>query len=132
MLNNQIENRKIDFDRKIDTLKAKNRKMNTKEFKTQEQRIAKKQEYIEQAYELTENIIDQKDKSSRLKYEIGTMKRNLYDIMPKSEADKIYSNYFEPISENNAKSEILITSYNDRIKKLNLKNIESQAVQMLF
>lgn len=131
MLNNQLQNRKLDFDRRIETLKSRNEKMNSKDFKIQEQRITKKQEYIDQAYELTENMVDWKDKSTGLKYQINTMKRNMYDIMSKSDADKMYSTYFQPISENNAKSETFINSYNERIKKLNLNNKESIAVQML-
>ena len=130
-LNNQLQNRKLDYDRRIEYYKNKNEKMNSKEFKIQEQRITKKQEYIDQAYELTENMVDWKDKSAGIKYQINTMKRNMYDIMSKTDADKIYSTYFQPISENNAKSENFINSYNERIKKLNLNNKESVAVQML-
>ena len=44
-------------------------------------------------------------KKRGLYYEINTMKRNLYDIMPNEDAKKIYENYFQPISENNAKAE---------------------------
>ena len=128
---NQLQNRKLDYDRRIEYYKNKNEKMNSKEFKIQEQRIAKKQEYIDQAYELTENMVDWKDKSAGIKYQINTMKRNMYDIMSKTDADRIYSTYFQPISENNARSEKFINSYNDRIKKLNLSNKESIAVQML-
>lgn len=131
MLNNQLQNRKLDFERRIETLKSRNEKMNSKDFKIQEQRLTKKREYIDQAYELTENMVDWKDKSTGLKYQINTMKRNMYDIMSKSDADKMYSTYFQPISENNAKSETFINSYNERIKKLNLNNKESIAVQML-
>lgn len=130
-LNNQLQNRKLDYDRRIEYYKNKNEKMNSKEFKIQEQRITKKQEYIDQAYELTENMVDWKDKSAGIKYQINTMKRNMYDIMSKADADKMYSTYFQPISENNSKSENFINSYNERIKKLNLNNKESVAVQML-
>ena len=130
-LNNQLQNRKLDYDRRIEYYKNKNEKMNSNEFKIQEQRITKKQEYIDQAYELTENMVDWKDKSAGIKYQINTMKRNMYDIMSKTDADKIYSTYFQPISENNAKSENFINYYNERIKKFNLSNKESVAVQML-
>ena len=130
-LNNQLQNRKLDYDRRIEYYKNKNEKMNSKEFKIQEQRITKKQEYIDQAYELTENMVDWKDKSAGIKYQTNTMKRNMYDIMSKADADKMYSTYFQPISENNSKSENFINSYNERIKKLNLNNKESVAVQML-
>ena len=130
-LNNQLQNRKLDYDKRIEYYQNKNNKMNSEEFKIQEQRMTKKQEYIDQAYEMTENMIDWKDKDRGIKYKINTMKRNLYDIMPKLEADKIYNTYFQPITENNAKAEKWINSYNESIKKLNLNDKESMAVQML-
>lgn len=130
-LNNQLQNRQLDYDRQIERYKVRNEKMNSEEFKIQEQRITKKQEYMDLAYDLTENMVEWKDKSNGLKYQINTMKRNLYDIMSKAEAEKIYSNYFEPITTNNAKSEQFIESYNNRIKELSLSKKESIATQML-
>lgn len=130
-LNNQLQNRKLDYDKRIEYYQNKNNKMNSEEFKIQEQRITKKQEYIDQAYEMTENMIDWKDKDRGIKYKVNTMKRNLYDIMPKLEADRMYNTYFQPITENNAKSENFINNYNERISKLELNNKESAAVQML-
>lgn len=130
-LNNQIQNRKLDFERQIERYKNRNEKMNSEEFKIQEQRITKKQEYIDQAYEMTENMVDWKDKSKGIEYKVNTMERNLYDIMPKTEADKIYNNYFLPIKDNNSKLEKFINSYNERIKRLELNNEESVAIQML-
>lgn len=130
-LNNQLQNRKLDYDKRIEYYQNKNNKMNSEEFKIQEQRMTKKQEYIDQAYEMTENMIDWKDKDRGIKYKINTMKRNLYDIMPKLEADRMYNTYFQPITENNAKSENFINNYNERISKLELNNKESAAVQML-
>lgn len=130
-LNNQLQNRKLDYDKRIEYYQSKNNKMNSEEFKIQEQRMTKKQEYIDQAYEMTENMLDWKDKDRGIKYKINTMKRNLHDIMPKLEADRMYNTYFQPITENNAKSENFINNYNERISKLDLNNIESAAVQML-
>ena len=130
-LNNQLQNRKLDYDKRIEYYQNKNNKMNSEEFKIQEQRMTKKQEYVDQAYEMTENMIDWKDKDRGIKYKINTMKRNLYDIMPKLEADRMYNTYFQPITENNAKSENFINNYNERISKLELNNKESAAVQML-
>ena len=130
-LNNQLQNRQLDYDRRIEYYKNRNEKMNSNEFKIQEQRLTKKQEYLNQAFEMSENMVEWKDKKRGLYYEINTMKRNLYDIMPNEDAKKIYENYFQPISENNAKAEEFISSYNEKIKKLNLNNKESSAVQML-
>ena len=130
-LNNQLQNRKLDYDKRIEYYQNKNNKISSEEFKIQEQRMTKKEEYVDQAYEMTENMIDWKDKDRGIKYKINTMKRNLYDIMPKLEADKMYNTYFQPITENNAKSENFINNYNERINKLELNNKESAAVQML-
>lgn len=130
-LNNQMQNRILEYDKKIDYYKNKNDKMNTEEFKIQEQRLTKKQEYIDEAYKLTENMVEWKDKNTGASYKINTMKRNLYDIMPKADADRVYNTYFQPITESNAKSEKFIASYNKRIDKFKLTNKESTAVQML-
>ncbi len=130
-LNNQLKNRKLDYDRRIKFLENKNKTMQSKEFKIKEQRITKKQQYIDLAYKLTENMVDWNDKTSGLKYKINTMERNLYDMMPKHEAESMYNTYFKPITDNNAKIEQFITSYNERVKKLNLNQRESIAVQML-
>lgn len=133
-LKNQIENRKVEYDDRINRLKERNtvlqEKENSIEFKRQEQRQAKQEEYKELAYEMTENMVDWTDKKRGLSYQINTMKRNLYDIMSEKEASKMYDAYFKPITENNAKAEKFINSYNERIKELKLNDKESQAVQM--
>lgn len=133
-LKNQIENRKVEYDDRINRLKERNaslqEKENSIEFKRQEQRQAKQEEYKELAYEMTENMVDWTDKKRGLSYQINTMKRNLYDIMSEKEATKMYDTYFKPITENNAKAEKFINSYNERIKELKLNDKESQAVQM--
>ena len=135
LLNNQKNNRQIEYDQRINRLSELNEnlkeKMETPEFKTLEQRLNKVNEYRDLAYNLTENMIDWKDKKRGLSYQINTMKRNLYDIMSEEDANKMYNTYFKPITENNAKIEKFINSYNERIKKLELNNIESTAVQML-
>ena len=72
-----------------------------------------------------------KDKKKGIYYQINTMKRNLRDIMTPEQAKSMYETYFRPISENNAKMENDITSYNERIQKYNLNNEESVYTQML-
>ena len=72
-----------------------------------------------------------KDKKKGIMYQINTMKRNLRDIMSPEQAKSMYETYFRPISENNAKMEKDITSYNERIQKYNLNNEESVYTQML-
>ena len=51
--------------------------------------------------------------------------------MTPEQAKSMYETYFRPISENNAKMENDITSYNERIQKYNLNNEESVYTQML-
>ena len=72
-----------------------------------------------------------KDKKKGIMYQLNTMKRNLRDIMSPEQAKSMYETYFRPISENNAKMENDITSYNERIQKYNLNNEESVYTQML-
>ena len=72
-----------------------------------------------------------KDKKKGIMYQINTMKRNLRDIMTPEQAKSMYETYFRPITENNAKMEKDITSYNERIQKYNLNNEESIYTQML-
>lgn len=72
-----------------------------------------------------------KDKKKGIYYQINTMKRNLRDIMSPEQAKSMYETYFRPITENNAKMEKDINSYNERIQKYNLNNEESVYTQML-
>lgn len=131
-LNNQKQNIEAEYNKRINTLRTRNEKMTTKEFKTNEQKMTKKQEYDQLALELIENMKNWKDKNKGLKYKINTMERNLYDIIPdKIEAKRIIDTYIKPITENNALSEKFINQYNEKIQSLNLNNKESVAVQML-
>lgn len=84
----------------------------------------------EQAKFYTQNSSNWKDKSL-ISHKTNTMKRNLRSMMPQSEADMIYKEYFQPISKNNALMEKEITKYNEKLKSLDLNKNESIAVQML-
>lgn len=77
------------------------------------------------------DITQIKDKKKGIMYQLNTMKRNLRDIMTPEQAKSMYETYFRPITENNAKMEKDITSYNERIQKYNLNNEESVYTQML-
>ncbi len=135
MLKNQQANRKLEYEDRIKRLTERNKSLNEKdnstEFKRQEQRALKQDEYRELAFKMTENMVEWKDKLRGISYEINTMKRNLYAIMSNEEATKIYETYFRTITDNNAKMEKYINSYNERINKLNLSQKEAIAVQML-
>lgn len=135
MLKNQQANRKLEYEDRIKRLTERNKNLNEKdnstEFKRQEQRALKQDEYRELAFKMTENMVEWKDKSRGISYEINTMKRNLYDIMSNEEATRMYETYFRPITDNNAKMEKYVNSYNEKINKLNLSQKEAVAVQML-
>lgn len=88
-------------------------------------------QYREEAADFIKNSTDWKDKKSGLSYKINTMKRNFYDIMPNKDANRLYSNYIEPIFRHNAEMQKDIDSYNKKINKLKLNEKDSQAVQML-
>lgn len=77
------------------------------------------------------DILSIKDKKKGILYQINTMKRNLRDIMPKEQAAEMYNTYFKPISENNAKAEKFIASYNERIQRYNINTEESTYIQMI-
>ena len=84
------------------------------------------------ARENIKNIANWKDKSSGIRYQLETMERNMYDIIPdKKEAKKMIDTYFEPVHEQEAEKQRFINKYNDRIKEFNLNKYESEAVQLL-
>lgn len=84
------------------------------------------------AREHIENIRNWKDKSSGLKYQLETMERNMYDIIPdKEEAKKMIDTYFEPIHKSEAEKQKFINKYNDKIKEFKLNKYEAEAVQLL-
>lgn len=90
------------------------------------------QENREIAKENIKNISKWKDKKRGLSYQLETMERNMFDIIPdKAEAQKINDTYFNPIHESEAQKQRFINKYNDRIKEFNLNKYESEAVQLL-
>lgn len=90
------------------------------------------QKYRNLAKENIENISTWKDKKIGLSYQLETMERNMYDIIPdKAEAQRVNETYFEPIHESEAQKQKFINSYNEKIKNLNLNKYESEAVQLL-
>lgn len=94
-------------------------------------RREKTNQYREEAEDFVKDSFNWKDKKFGLAYKINTMKRNFYDIMPKKDAERLYTNYVEPIFNHNAAMQKDIETYNKRIEKLKLNDKESTAVQML-
>lgn len=114
-------------------------KLNNKNGESNTQNINKKvtrheaiQKYRELAKENIENIATWKDKSNGLKYQLETMERNMFDIIPdKVEAQKMVDTYFEPIHKAEADKQRFINKYNERIKDYDLNKYEAEAVQVL-
>ncbi len=78
------------------------------------------------------NISKWKDKSNGAKYQLETMERNMYDIIPdKQEAKKIIDTYFTPVHESEAEKQRFINKYNDEIRELDLNKYEAEATQFL-
>ena len=95
------------------------------------QRKIKINQYRKQAKEMIDDIVEWNDKSVGLSYQTETMKRNFFDIIPnKKKAKQMYETYIQSISVNESTAKKEINSYNEKIKKLNLNNKESTAVQM--
>ncbi len=86
----------------------------------------------ELARESIANISKWKDKKNGLSYQMETMERNMYDIIPdKAEAKKINETYFEPIHTSEAEKQKFINKYNNQIRNFKLNKYESEAVQFL-
>ena len=94
-------------------------------------RKEKTHEYREFAEKFLENSNDWVDKKMGVMYKVNTMKRNFYDVMSKEDANRLYTNFIEPIFNHNSQMQKDIDSYNKKIKKLKLNDKESTAVQML-
>lgn len=75
---------------------------------------------IDIANSLIKNIDSWKDKKLGWMYSRETARRNIYDIMPKADADKIYKTYFEPYSVHEAEATRDINRYNEMIDELDI------------
>ena len=87
-------------------------------------------EYREFAESFLENSDSWNDKKMGLSYKVNTMKRNFYDVMGKTDGERMYTNFIEPIFKHNSQMQKDIQSYNSKIEKLKLNEKESIAVQM--
>lgn len=137
VLSDEIKNR-IDmsieyFEKELDRTSSFNL---TKNEIIQEEKSLTRHEVVqnnrETARENIKNISTWKDKKSGIRYQLETMERNMYDIIPdKAEAKKINDTYFEPIHTSEAEKQKFINNYNDRIRQFDLNKYESEAVQFL-
>lgn len=121
------------YKQKIDRLEERNKKLSSKENITNLQRKNVSMKYMDLAESLIiDNIDSWKDKSAGIQYKSEKMERNIYDIIPdKKVASKIVDTYITPLKIAEVNQKNFINEYVERIKKLNLTNEESVAVQLL-
>lgn len=127
----EIQNIEKQYNEQIQTLYDEINNKDNKESKapTRHEVIQKNREIARQNIK---NIANWNDKKSGIRYQLETMERNMYDIIPdKAEAKRMNDTYFEPIHTAEADKQKFINKYNDRIKKLELNKYEAEAVQVL-
>lgn len=128
IFNKLIQNTFTDND--IDELRAKLNK-NINQNITRHEAIER---YRTLARENLGDLSQYTDKKRGFLYEMNTMKRNLRDIVSKdnkAQANKLYNEYFKPVTEHNATIEKQINKYNERFAKYDINKAESTYIQML-
>ena len=132
------DNTDAQYEKRINDIRSKIDKMNTKEFKTAEQRATKLQEYTAQMEYLIGDTSTWKDKKLGISYEVNTLRRNLRDIVRDSNgkrdiarADEIYEELQGKYNHNEAE----LNREANRIKKqfadMKLSKAEDTYIQML-
>lgn len=135
-IKNKVTTRLSDLKRKVvETPTEEENALKTDENEQKQGEKPTRREVIDKNRQLAReqlgDITKIKDKKRGFLYQINTMKRNLRDIMSKEQAQKMYDTYFKNVTENNAKIENEINSYNERIQKYNLNDKESTYTQMV-
>lgn len=132
------DNTDAQYEKRINDIRSKIDKMNTKEFKTAEQRATKQQEYTAQMEYLIGDTSTWKDKKLGISYEVNTLRRNLRDIIRDEKgnrdiarADEIYEELQGKYNHNEAE----LNREANRIKKqfadMKLSKAEDTYIQML-
>jgi hypothetical protein len=134
----QRDNTQIEYDRRIGKIQERIEKMNSKEFKTAEQRITKQEEYRTQARNLIGDTSKWKDKKMGIQYQINTFKRNLRDIVRGADgkqdintADAIYEEYQGKYNKNEAKLRVESNKLKQKFIDKKLTKEENVYIQML-
>lgn len=137
-LETRRDNIQVEYERKMNNVQKRIDNMNSKDFKTAEQRMTKQQEYREQARELIGDTSTWKDKKLGIQYQINTFKRNLRDIVKDAfgkadiqKADAIYEEYPGKYNQNEAKLKVESNKIKQPYVDLNLTKQEDAYVQML-
>ena len=134
----QRDNTQVEYERRIGNIQTRIEKMNSKEFKTAEQRITKQEQYREQARNLIGDTSKWVDKKMGIQYQINTFKRNLRDIVKGIDgkadintADAIYEEYQGKYNKNEAKLKVESNKLKQKFMDKKLTNAENVYVQML-
>ena len=121
-----------EFDKQINAIKERIDKMNSKEYRTTEQRKTKQAEIREEIGELIGDTSTWKDKKTGFGYKLHTLKRNLRDVVGDTKkADEIYRGLQGRYNHNEA----LLNTESNEIKKeyadMHINKYEDQYIQML-
>lgn len=134
----QRDNIQVEYERKMNNIQKRIDRMNSKEFKTAEQRMSKQEEYREQARALIGDTSFWKDKKLGIQYQINTFKRNLRDIVKGADgkadiqtADAIYEEYQGNYNRNEAKLKVESNKIKQPYMDMKLTKQEDAYVQML-
>lgn len=137
-LETRRDNIQVEYERKMNNVQKRIDNMNSKDFKTAEQRMTKQQEYREQARELIGDTSTWKDKKLGIQYQINIFKRNLRDIVKDAfgkadiqKADAIYEEYQGKYNQKEAKLKVESNKIKQPYVDLNLTKQEDAYVQML-
>ena len=134
----QRDNAQVEYERKMNNVQQRIDKMNSKDFKTAEQRMTKQQEYRQQARELIGDTSTWQDKKMGIQYQIHTFKRNLRDIVKGVDgktdllkADAIYEEYEGKYDKNEAKLKVEYNKIMNPYADMKLTEQEHIYTQML-
>ena len=89
-------------------------------------------ERLQKASDYISGMFAWKDKRAGLLYNTETAERNIRDVIGHTpEAEELIDAYFTPVHEKEAQSTIFKNEYRQRVKDLNLTQLESEYVQRL-
>lgn len=128
----------IQYEKRINDLRSKIDKMNSKEFRTAQQRTTKQQAYFEEVENIVGDTSTWVDKEMGILYSVNTLRRNLRDIVRDSngkkdikKADKIYDYFMGKYNHNQAELNKETNRIIEPFADLKITNAEDEYIQML-
>ncbi|MDD5901460.1 MAG: hypothetical protein PUC73_11280 [Lachnospiraceae bacterium] len=135
---NSRDNTDAFYEKRINDIKTKIGKMNTKEFKIVEQRMSKEEEYQQTLGELIGDTSTWIDKKMGIYYKVNTLRRNLRDIVRDengnrdiAKTDAIYDELQGKYNHNEAKLNREANEIRGRYAELKITAEEDAYIQML-